>query len=513
MKIINFNQVIRLLLYTLMILILWIFFTYKILEVPPGITSDEAAFGYNGALLANTLHDQNGRLMPFFVLSLGSDWRQPVTQYSAAVAFKLFGTSYFNLRAISVVYMISSIILLFYLLTLIENKTIAIFGILIFITTPIMMIQSHMGLDNIAPVPFVILWMIGLSLYKKRLKYKYLVLAGIALGVSFYSYKAMRLIVPIWSVLAVVYISSNPLSNFFIKSMSFKIREFYPAIFFTLAILPFFLIIPFLESKYPGAVFDRQSPKVDSYQQIFGGYLSNLDPSFLYITGDSTPYHSTGIHGALLLASLPFFIIGIYQTIRKRNGFLLFILLTFFTATIFFGLANSIHRASRLLALVPSYSIISGYGLLYLWSLRNETQFLAKGLFNFILLISFCLIFWNYYDFLKYYWFKYPTSSNSSSSFPTQSHDAYLKLSKEAANRNLIPAIEASIYQGDGVSALFFEEAYFNKTSSFDKKLIQWDTQEELPKGLVLLTNSERLDGYINLNLKLSKYHILVPAE
>ena len=39
-------------------LILWAFFSFRLLEVPPGITVDEAAFGYNAALISKTLKDE-----------------------------------------------------------------------------------------------------------------------------------------------------------------------------------------------------------------------------------------------------------------------------------------------------------------------------------------------------------------------------------------------------------------------------------------------------------------------
>jgi hypothetical protein len=63
-------------------------FSYRLLQVPLGLTADEGAFGLNAVLLSNTLRDENNRFLPFFVLSLnGTDWRQPVTQYYLAGFF------------------------------------------------------------------------------------------------------------------------------------------------------------------------------------------------------------------------------------------------------------------------------------------------------------------------------------------------------------------------------------------------------------------------------------------
>lgn len=139
---------------------LLLFFSFKLTSVPAGITVDEGAFGYNAILLSKTLHDENGRFLPVFVLSIkGTDWRQPVTQYFDAVYFKAFGASVFNLRFTSVIVAVVSVFLIFYLARQLLGKFGAIVASLLLVTTPIFMIQSHLGLDNIYPIPFVIGWL------------------------------------------------------------------------------------------------------------------------------------------------------------------------------------------------------------------------------------------------------------------------------------------------------------------------------------------------------------------
>src|SRR3989344_1171156 len=136
-----------------------IFFSFRLSRVPSGVTSDEAAFGYNAVLLSKTLHDENNRFLPIFVLSLnGADWRQPVTQYYLTAFFRLFGSSVFNLRYSSVVITLVSAGLLYYLSYKAGGHKLALFSSFIFLTTPLIMIQSHLGLDNIMPVPFTIIW-------------------------------------------------------------------------------------------------------------------------------------------------------------------------------------------------------------------------------------------------------------------------------------------------------------------------------------------------------------------
>lgn len=131
----------------------------------------------------------------FLFLSVeGKDWRQPVTQYYITAFFKIFGPSVFNLRFTSVIITLVSAVLLLILAIKLLNFKWAILSIFIFLTTPLVMIQSHMGLDNIMHIPFTILWLWGIFLFSKTRKRRYLVFAAISLGINFYTYKACELL-------------------------------------------------------------------------------------------------------------------------------------------------------------------------------------------------------------------------------------------------------------------------------------------------------------------------------
>ena len=154
--------------------------SFRLLDTPPGLTIDEAAFGYNATLLSRTLHDQNGRLLPVFVLSIdGQDWRQPVTQYYQAAFFRLFGASVLNLRLSSVVVTLFALILLYYLTHKLLGTLAAVAAATIFITTPIVFFQAHLGLDNNVPMVFTLLWLISLHRYHRQQKPLNLFAAGI----------------------------------------------------------------------------------------------------------------------------------------------------------------------------------------------------------------------------------------------------------------------------------------------------------------------------------------------
>ena len=150
----------------------WFLFTYKLTDVPLGINGDEAAIGYVSSLIAKTGYDSNSKFLPLFTTISWPDWKQPVTVYSTVAAFKLFGISYFNLRAVSVFFVLLSGIIIFFLTREIFNEKFAALSLLIYSTIPIIMIQSHLAIENIAPLPYVAFWLWMLIKYSKDRKNK-----------------------------------------------------------------------------------------------------------------------------------------------------------------------------------------------------------------------------------------------------------------------------------------------------------------------------------------------------
>jgi len=471
------------------LIFLTLLLSFRLTKTPPGLTIDEAAFGYNGVLLSESYHDENGEFLPFFVNSIsGKDWRQPVTQYFIAFVFKFIKPSVFTLRLSSVLVALFSVYLIFLLARKLLGEKYAYISSILLVTTPIIFIQSHMALDNIMPVPFALMWLLCIFQFEKKKSMKYLFLAGVSLGISFYTYKAMRIIVPVWGMVTVVYLYSKVAGS--VKEKISNLFEQFVA-FFSGA-FPFILLIPFLSANYPGAMAGGYRFKSMPLHDFLLPYLSTFDPSFLFIKGDLTPYHSTGIHGMFLLATLPLFLIGLYRAIKKR-GYWTFVLLSFFSAPLLFGLVNSVYRASRLLVMVPSYVLISALGIKYL-SKRKVWLFIT------LLLVAI-----NFIGFSKYYWYKYPKAVVGSFS---QTKDLnYSIFAKEAKKRGLKPFVDEDMYNSDGDVAFFYEAAFF------DESISKWKVDMELPEDSILMTYRENVEGLVPLNLKLPNFFLHITNE
>lgn len=469
--------------FLLIIFALYFLLTYKITDVPPGINGDEAAIGYSAALISKTGYDSEGRFFPIFSNTGGlSDWKQPITLYSTVLMFKLFGATYFNLRLTSVVIIIISFILLFLFTGRFFGTTFAIFSSLLFAVSPSILIHSHLALENVAPIPFTIIWLWMLAEYGKQNRIRYLIFSSVSLGITLYSYLGMRLVVPILFVISIIYILYANRKFFLIKKLKHLAYFLTPLVFF-------FIISLFLKNLYPGAILANNRPSLSgNYQDLILPYLSTFDVSFLFLKGDATAYHSTGKHGVFLLATLPLFFIGLYQSLRLRNPLLLLTISAFLSSPLLYSLTGVSYRASRLLILVPLYSIISALGLLTIIRIRSNLK--RFFLSNLVVI----LLFFNYLEFLNYYWYQYPNMVKASFSKPLQI--VFKDLFETAYLYNMTPLIQNDLAQQDFNAFYFFEQTY--------PKIERWvSNSTAVPKSSVLLADPGGITHTDTKNLKI----------
>lgn len=447
-------------------IVAFFFFSYRLTEVPSGMTIDEASIGYNAVLIGKTLRDETGRFFPIFTLTInGSDWKQPSSIYAATVIFKIIGASVYNLRLISVVAAVTSLILVVYLNYLLLGKLGAILSGVFFATSPIVVMHSHLAQENIMPVPFIIGWLITIFLFQKQRKGYFLFLSGLILGASIYSYKGMRAIVPPLFLTTLLYLWFD------------KVKTWHGILFFCLGVSPFVLIMPWLNIHYAGALFDSQGFFWRQYHDFLYFYLSNFDLSSLFIKGDSTAWHSTGLHGVFLVSTLPIFIIGQVSAFREKNNnrYYLFLLASFFLAPLLLGQVGQVHRFSRLLVLVPFFVTFCTLGFL---KIKNKIL---------IFLVS-ILITLNFIDFIKYYWFTYPAVTKQH--FGQNTEIYYQELTKLSKEKSVPAYIFIDDYNWQG------EDAHFYGAANFDNNLGKWKPGDKIPSGSLLMARLGALPGF-----------------
>lgn len=471
----------------LSIVILWFFFTYKLTDIPPGINQDEAAIFYSASLIADTGRDMTGRFLPFLVTTDNVDYHKPVNVYLTVAIFKLFGVSYFNARVAAVILGILSCLLVGFICYKYAGKLAGFLGIFFIASTPIIVLQTHLALENIAIVPFTAIWLLGIWRFSIKKDRWSLFLIALGLTFIYHSYNAGRFFTPIWIILSYGY------AFIMLKGKKWKSIFFYLTIFF----IPLLISISIFHFLFRGSTLGVTRPEIKPYLELLYGYISNFDLSFLFFKGDKMVVHSVKNYGMFLVALLPFFLVGIYEALIKR-GFALFVLVSFLVAPLFFGTVDSLERASRLTGLIPQVIFISVLGFLKIMKIRQwgVVLILILGLFYI----------YNFVDFTRYYFFFYRNDYKTQEVFTDKSPEIFAHFAYEAKKRNLNAYIEDQLVnQGNKItSARFFSRMYFGK----DYKVFK--TGDSVPnKSLVLSLNGD-VQGLTIVSPDLPFYHLML---
>jgi len=481
----------ELVLVTILLLLSTILLSYKLTIIPPGINFDESSIGYNASLISKSLHDENGRLLPVFVLTLdGKDWKQPVNIYFLAILFKVFGTSYFLLRYISVIYAIISGLLFYLLLRQYFKPSLSITGLILFILTPSIVLQSHLALENIALLPFIIGWLYFLLSYGRYKRLWMVLISSVLLGISFYSYKGMHGLVPVYILASLLYLFF-PITNLKISELIKKIK---PLVAFCVGLLPFILPIKWLQVHYAGAVFDPNTVGLPSFHEALNVYLSSFDFSFLFVHGDKMLVHSTQQYGMFIFPIFILFFLGIVYTARNPTKDYLFIIFVLLLSPLPLVLVGSLYRASRLMMYVPLILFISILGIKLIIEYKHKFQR------NFIIICLFVFTGIQSVAFLRYYWNEYPKLIVYE--FSPNINSAVRQLSEMAIKLNKKPYIEKDDYYSHKQDYQFYSEVYLSK---MDIKL--WDRNKgNLPADGLLLTPISGSNGLKTMDTIVNYY-------
>ncbi len=491
----------------ILIIFLFIFFSFRLADTPNGITEDEASYGYNGILLAQNLRDAHGRFLPLFILGSNNvTWYPPYMQYLVALLFKLFGPSVYVLRLATVVITVISALLTLYFARLLFDKKSAFITLISFIIIPEVMIVTHTPYEHMIVVTFVLLWLISLFKYRRSFDNKYLIFAALSLGTGFYAYGGIRPLVAIWILISIGYISylNRPAQKLSLKTLTRK-KFLVPLFTFTLTALPFFAVIPLLEHYYGGAVLNRVSFNISSLYSFFYYYLASFDISFLFITGDKLLVQSTLRHGMFLLSTLPIFAIGIYQTFRNGSDYLRLLGITFLISPLLFGFVGSTFFAHRLLYMVPFYSIFFTLGIKMILDNKNR-------LFKYTGFILFFLITINYFDFWRYYMFIYPKDTYHIFYHLEDYNKPYKELYLKVKERQLQPFLSTRVARLDGVNIkdpeLFARAIYFPKLPG-----VIDEQKETLPNDGILLSDQANLPNLKKLDSDSLPFYLYIKSH
>lgn len=391
----------------IIIILLAIFLRFfKISEVPPAISWDEAAVGYNAWTLVSFGQDEYGNNLPLVFKSFG-EYKNSIDIYITAVSVKLFGLSEFSTRFPAALFGVFNVILLFFLAkALLNNNFIALSAAFFLSISPMNIHFSHFNHEaNLA----LFFFMLGLLLFFLTLKGKKLLpFAVVCFLLSLLSYNAPKVFIPLFIFfLSIIYVK---------EFLNFSRQQLY----YSVCLIAFLLLILFFNPHILGidraaqTALGREAIEKTSLFKITKNellgkinlvvfqYSLHFRPDFLIIRGDKNPRLSAQATGEFYYLDIIFLFAGIIIIFRKRSKELLMVLLWALIAPLPSSIASEAPHAGRAMFMMGSWQIISAIGFYSVIGLFRKK--VAKMI---VIIVSLVIFGFLSFNFLSYYFGQY----------------------------------------------------------------------------------------------------------
>jgi 4-amino-4-deoxy-L-arabinose transferase-like glycosyltransferase len=399
---------------------------------PPSLTWDEAALGYNAYSIGIDGRDEFGRFLPLTYLESFGDFKPPVYAYASVLPVKVFGLNEFSTRFASAFFGVLTVALTYFLVRKILPRTgplIALLSAGLLAISPWHILLSRAAFEANVATFFIVL---GVYLFLVSKEKSWLLpLAIISFVVSMYTFNTARIVAPLL-VLGLVFMHRKYLLS------QARIQLLTSIVVGALIFLPLFLFLLTPQAKLRfhevnifsnPAVVERANQQIENNDNAWWSriihnrrlgyaveyvkhYFDNLSPSFLFIKGDGNPKFSIQDVGQLYIWEIPFFIAGILFLFRKREGYWWIIPYWLIVAIIPAGTARETPHALRIEAALPTFQILTAYGIYHLIShfKFQISNFKLKPVFIGLLVIA---VIFNFLYFWHNYTRHYPREFSS----------------------------------------------------------------------------------------------------
>lgn len=362
---------------------------YKLQLVPPSLSWDEAAVGYNSWTISEFTKDEYGKFLPLYFQSFGED-KQPIHIYITAVFVKLLGLSEFSTRLPIALFGTMNVFLIFLLaVVLFKNETVGLIAALFFSISPYNIFFSRFNHEsNIA----LFFFMLGVILFYLSLKkFALLVLSILCFLISMISYHAAEIVVPPLVFLLLVFhykllyqnkkglfLSTGLLLIFILMTV------FYPRLFGTARFNQTIQGQAAIEKTW---IYQQtKSPQLGRISLILEQYSWTFTPSFLFISGDKNPRLSVQGMGEFYKIDALLIILGIIYLIIKRSKESFFLLTWLLVSPLPSSIVAEAPHAGRASFIMGSWHLITAFGLYYIINLFRKS--FLKWIIVFITIIS-----------------------------------------------------------------------------------------------------------------------------
>lgn len=385
----------------------------QITSLPPSLNWDEVSIGYNAYSIFKTARDEWGQFLPLSFRAFG-DYKLPLYIYLDVPFVAMLGLNEIAVRLPSVLAGIGIVIFTFLILKeLTKNNLLSLWGMFISAILPWLVIFSRIALEaNLALFLTVASFYMFLKSQKKSI---FLPLSAVLLGLSAFSYNSSRVLIIPFLILELIFLFKSIKKTYAILTLiilvSFISITFFQALtvdsgvrYKWITILDEGAITRINQlrglSHLPSLLNQLVYNKVTYFMtEAFKNYLSYFDPNFLFRTGGSNFQFSVPGTGQIYLVMLPLILLGIWQMVRQRINWQLFILGWLLIAPIPGAITRDAPHALRTIFLIIPLLFSAVIGIKWIKEYLPSKIFHSLSVIIILLLLNNTSIFWqNYAD-------------------------------------------------------------------------------------------------------------------
>jgi len=394
---------------------------YQLGVNPPALSWDEVAWGYNAYSVGIDGRDEFGHFLPYTSFVSFGDYKPPVYAYLDVVPVWLFGLTAFAVRFPSALFGTLTVLMTYFLVKELFNihetekknkqnyiEYLALTAALIMALSPWNIMLSRAAFEaNVAS--FFIVFGVWAFLFAVRKKSWILILSVVSFVLCMYTFNSVRVVAPLLCLLLVL-----THIKYLWNMKKATVAAFIVGILLLAPIVPFLLssdarlryqevnifsdfdVVKTANQQIANNHNAKWSKFIDNRRFGYGQdflkhYFDNLNPGFLFITGDPNPKFSTQDIGQMYLWDLPFFVIGILFLFRERRGKWWLVPLWLLLGIIPAAVAEQTPHALRTEATLPTWQILTAYGFVtasYAIK-RYRKQFVYSCLFILLLFVGY----------------------------------------------------------------------------------------------------------------------------
>ncbi len=375
---------------------------YKLGSIPPHLSPDEAAIGYNAYSILKTGRDEYGKFMPIIFKSFG-DYKPGLYVYTAVPFIATLGLNEFSTRLPGALSGIASVLVLYLIIKkLFEKEKLALISAFLLALNPWHIYFSRGAWEISLNLLLTLLGIYFFVNYKNKYS---LMLSAIFFTLTLWTYQGAKLSTGIVVAILIV-LFFKELKKISIKSLAMPL------------IVGFVISLPIIFSLFLGQtgrlnVFSVLSyPRPQKYLQdfldqgrenvgdinyylfhpeslnftrgILGRWFNHFSGKFLFFEGDwQNPRHSPPYQGMFVVGDLILFIVGaIYLSKGKIKREYLFFVFWAILAPLPAALSRDQVHAVRSFNLAIPLVVLSSFGLYWLISSKKFFAILVSLIYG-----------------------------------------------------------------------------------------------------------------------------------